>query len=150
MSGGVSAALFEQALRAAIGPLQQLDVINESHLHAGHAGAGEGSHWRVKITGDCMHGLPRVARHRLSPPARLAGDLPLLLRRRSPGAACRPGPRRRADRRARQLQLTPDGSRLLARCRPVVEALQADILAPLSDADRAAFLVLARRALSLG
>jgi len=65
MSGGVSAALIEQALRAAIGPLQQLDVINESHLHAGHAGAGEGSHWRVKITGDCMHGLPRVARHRL-------------------------------------------------------------------------------------
>ncbi len=62
---GVSAAQIDQSLRAAIQPLQQLQVINESHLHAGHAGAGEGSHFRVKIVSARMDGLPRVARHRL-------------------------------------------------------------------------------------
>jgi DNA-binding MarR family transcriptional regulator len=54
------------------------------------------------------------------------------------------------DRRARQLYLTPDGAQLLAASRPVVEALQADILAPLSPAEGAAFLALARKALGLG
>ena len=62
---GVSAEQIEAALRAAISPLDSLQVINESHLHAGHAGAGEGSHFRVKIVSPCMAGLARVARHRL-------------------------------------------------------------------------------------
>ena len=53
------------------------------------------------------------------------------------------------DRRARQLSLTPDGGHLLAASRPVVEALQADILAPLSRAERKAFLALAHKALGL-
>ena len=56
----------------------------------------------------------------------------------------------REDRRARQLKLTPEGGRLLAVVRPVVEALQAEILAPLSRAERAAFLALAHKALGLG
>jgi DNA-binding MarR family transcriptional regulator len=54
------------------------------------------------------------------------------------------------DRRARQLSLTPAGARLLLACRPVVEALQADILAPLTAAERQTFVALARKALSLG
>ncbi len=54
------------------------------------------------------------------------------------------------DRRARQLHLTPEGERLLAASRPVVRALQAGILAPLSPAERAAFVVLAHKALGLG
>jgi MarR family transcriptional regulator, temperature-dependent positive regulator of motility len=54
------------------------------------------------------------------------------------------------DRRARLLHLTRQGTRLLATSRPVVETLQADILAPLSAAERAAFLALARKALGLG
>ena len=54
------------------------------------------------------------------------------------------------DRRARQLSLTADGKRLLAASRPVVEALQDEILAPLSRAERKAFLALAQKALSLG
>ena len=62
---GVTAEQIEQALREAISPLQALEVLNESHLHAGHAGAGEGSHWRVRITSARMAGLSRVARHRL-------------------------------------------------------------------------------------
>lgn len=53
------------------------------------------------------------------------------------------------DRRVRQLRLTPAGQRLLARCRPVVEALQADIVAPLTPAERAQFRALARKALGL-
>jgi len=54
------------------------------------------------------------------------------------------------DRRARRLHLTPEGEQLLAASRPVVEALQADILAPLSDEERATFLALAHKALGLG
>jgi MarR family transcriptional regulator, temperature-dependent positive regulator of motility len=53
------------------------------------------------------------------------------------------------DRRARQLNLTPEGEQLLAASRPVVEDLQAHILAPLSAAERAAFQALARKALGL-
>ncbi len=64
----VSQQQIEQALRASLGPDgpgEQLQVINESHLHAGHAGAGEGSHWRVRICRAQMAGLRPVARHRL-------------------------------------------------------------------------------------
>ncbi len=61
----VTAEQIETALRQALSPLQSLQVINESHLHAGHAGAAEGSHFRVRIVGDCMRRLTRVARHRL-------------------------------------------------------------------------------------
>ena len=53
------------------------------------------------------------------------------------------------DRRARQLRLTPGGEQLLASVRPVVETLQADILAPLSPAERADFLRLAHKALGI-
>ncbi len=53
------------------------------------------------------------------------------------------------DRRARQLALTTEGGRWLKACRPLVEDLQADILAPLSRAERRTFLALARKALGL-
>lgn len=54
------------------------------------------------------------------------------------------------DRRARQLHLTAAGQQLLAASRPVVQALQAEILAPLSTAERSVFITLARKALGLG
>jgi DNA-binding MarR family transcriptional regulator len=54
------------------------------------------------------------------------------------------------DRRARQLSLTRAGQRLLAAIRPLVESLQAEILAPLSRAERSAFLALAHKALGIG
>ena len=43
-----------------------LAVVDESHLHAGHAGAREGgeSHFRVEIVSEAFAGLSRVARHR--------------------------------------------------------------------------------------
>ncbi|MGI9414323.1 MAG: BolA family protein [Hyphomicrobiales bacterium] len=44
-----------------------LEVIDESHLHAGHSGAREGgeSHFRVKIAADAFAGKMLVQRHRL-------------------------------------------------------------------------------------
>jgi len=44
----------------------KLEVINESHLHAGHAGddgSGE-SHWRIVIASDVLEGQTRIAKHR--------------------------------------------------------------------------------------
>ncbi len=61
----VSAERIEQALRAAISPLDRLEVRNESHQHAGHAGAGANTHWRVVLVSARLAGLARVARHRL-------------------------------------------------------------------------------------
>lgn len=46
---------------------RRLDVINESHLHAGHQsspGTGE-SHFRILVVSDAFSGKPRVARHRM-------------------------------------------------------------------------------------
>ncbi|HYE70557.1 MAG TPA: BolA family protein [Aquabacterium sp.] len=61
----VTAAEVERVLREALAPLQSLEVIDESHLHAGHAGAREGSHLRVRIVAECMAGLSRIGQHRL-------------------------------------------------------------------------------------
>ncbi|HJU33324.1 MAG TPA: BolA family protein [Hyphomicrobiaceae bacterium] len=46
---------------------QHLEVINESHLHAGHRGSpGTGeSHFRVRIVAPVFAGKSRLARHRL-------------------------------------------------------------------------------------
>jgi MarR family transcriptional regulator, temperature-dependent positive regulator of motility len=54
-----------------------------------------------------------------------------------------------SDRRARLLTLTAEGQRVLAECRPVVENLQAEILAPLSVKEREAFVALANKALGI-
>lgn len=60
----VTADQIEQALLSRLQP-QALEVIDDSHLHAGHAGAREGRHFTVRITSVRFQGLPRVARHRL-------------------------------------------------------------------------------------
>jgi BolA family transcriptional regulator, general stress-responsive regulator len=60
----VIASDIEAELQLKLQP-QTLQVIDDSHLHAGHAGAREGRHFTVHITADCFHGLSRVARHRL-------------------------------------------------------------------------------------
>ncbi len=56
-----------QRLRDVLQP-QQLEVIDESAAHAGHAGAGDsgtGTHFRVRIASPLFTGQSRVARHRL-------------------------------------------------------------------------------------
>jgi len=60
----VSAQDIESALRAALQPTE-LQVRDDSHLHAGHAGAREGRHYHVRITSAAFSGRNRVARHRL-------------------------------------------------------------------------------------
>ena len=54
------------------------------------------------------------------------------------------------DRRARVLQLTGNGRALLKAARPVVEALQPDILAGLDDAERGTLLELLHKATEAG
>jgi BolA family transcriptional regulator, general stress-responsive regulator len=59
-----STAAIEEALQRALAPAA-LTVIDESHLHAGHAGAREGGHFRVLISSSRFIGLNRLSRHRL-------------------------------------------------------------------------------------
>lgn len=60
----VSAGDIEAALRAALAP-ESVNVGDDSHLHAGHAGAREGRHFHVRIVSSRFTGLTRLARHRL-------------------------------------------------------------------------------------
>lgn len=55
---------IESRLRAALAPTS-IELQDDSHLHAGHAGAREGGHYTVRLTSSCFTGLPRLARHRL-------------------------------------------------------------------------------------
>jgi BolA protein len=65
MSGATREERLRLRLTAEFAPLQ-LCVDDESHLHAGHAGAAGGqSHFRVKIVAEAFRGLSPVARHRL-------------------------------------------------------------------------------------
>lgn len=52
------------ALQAAFSP-QFLEVEDQSHLHAGHAGAATGrGHFHVRIVAAAFEGLPLIRRHR--------------------------------------------------------------------------------------
>jgi BolA protein len=57
-------AEIETRLRVALEPIS-LSVEDDSHLHAGHAGAREGGHYSLTIVSPRFTGLHRVARHRL-------------------------------------------------------------------------------------
>jgi len=54
----------ETALRDAFSP-EALQVRDDSHLHAGHAGAREGRHFHVHIVSDHFNQMSRLKRHRL-------------------------------------------------------------------------------------
>jgi BolA protein len=59
-------ARLKARLEEAFAP-QQLEIVDESHLHAGHAGArpeGE-THFRVVISAEAFRGRSRVERHRM-------------------------------------------------------------------------------------
>ena len=83
---------IERKLREALQP-SRLQVIDESHLHAWHAGARPGgeTHFRVEVTAACFAGQSRLARQRrvyqvLA--AELAGPVHALsLRALAPGEA---------------------------------------------------------------
>jgi BolA family transcriptional regulator, general stress-responsive regulator len=57
---------IEQKLRDALNPTL-LEVIDDSHQHAGHMGARPGgeTHFTVKVVAIAFEGLNRVARQRL-------------------------------------------------------------------------------------
>ena len=57
---------ISQKLKSVLQP-QHLDVINESHLHAGHRSSpGTGnSHFRVVVVSEAFAGRNRVERHRM-------------------------------------------------------------------------------------
>jgi BolA protein len=55
---------IEATLREALQPTEFM-LQDDSHLHAGHAGAREGSHYTVRLVSERFAGLNRVARHRL-------------------------------------------------------------------------------------
>ncbi|MCQ8184297.1 BolA family protein [Parvularcula maris] len=62
---GQVAETIEAKLKAAFEPIT-LEIIDESHLHRGHAGAPEGgeSHFRAKIVSELFEGLSRLDRQR--------------------------------------------------------------------------------------
>ena len=54
-----------QAMLATAFTDAEVDLVDESHLHAGHAGARSGKgHFRLTITSEAFAGLPPLARHR--------------------------------------------------------------------------------------
>jgi len=66
-------ATIEDKLRRAFAP-ERLEVVNESHLHAGHHHAGSGehaefdgageTHFRVRLVAPSFAGMSRIERHR--------------------------------------------------------------------------------------
>ena len=61
-----TADIITEKLTSAFSP-QSLEVVDESHLHAGHAGWREGgqTHYRVYIVSNAFEGKSRVDRHRM-------------------------------------------------------------------------------------
>ncbi|MFY7865799.1 BolA family protein [Roseateles sp.] len=55
---------MEARLRSSLEP-SALELQDDSHQHAGHAGAKEGGHYSLRIVSARFTGLNRVARHRL-------------------------------------------------------------------------------------
>ncbi len=56
---------IRELLTAGLEPLT-CEIIDESHLHAGHAGAASGGgHYRVHVVSSRFEGVNKVGRHRL-------------------------------------------------------------------------------------
>lgn len=57
---------METLLRERLAPLapQHFEFFDDSHLHAGHAGAREGGHYRIVLVSAAFSGKNTVARHR--------------------------------------------------------------------------------------
>jgi BolA protein len=64
---GITAEALAERLQQALSPTQ-LEVLDESAAHAGHAGSdgtGSGTHFRVRIASPAFAGRGRLAQHRL-------------------------------------------------------------------------------------
>ena len=56
--------MIRERLTRAFTP-EHLNIIDESHLHAGHASAGGAGHFTVEIVADAFDGKNLIERHRL-------------------------------------------------------------------------------------
>ncbi len=56
--------MIRQTLQEAFAPTQ-LEVVDDSHLHAGHGSAGGKGHFTVYITSGAFEGKTPIQRHRL-------------------------------------------------------------------------------------
>jgi BolA protein len=57
--------MIRSRLETELAPLE-LDLVDESHKHVGHAGARDGrGHFAARIVSAAFEGLPLLARHRL-------------------------------------------------------------------------------------
>lgn len=61
--GAVLAAL-RSALEGSLAP-RSLEILDDSARHAGHAGAQEGGHYRVRLVAEAFRGRSQLERHRL-------------------------------------------------------------------------------------
>jgi BolA protein len=64
---GITAQALRERPQQTLSPTQ-LEVLDESAAHLGHAGqdgTGVGTHFRVRIASPLFEGQPKVARHRL-------------------------------------------------------------------------------------
>ncbi|GJD81401.1 BolA family transcriptional regulator [Methylobacterium gregans] len=83
---------IEETLRTQLAPTR-LEVVDESHLHAGHSGSREGgeTHFRLDVVSAAFEGKSRVDRHRLvnglMDEAFKRGLHALALKARTPGEA---------------------------------------------------------------
>ena len=57
-------ALIHRLITEAINP-DSLQIIDDSHKHAGHASAGGGGHFNVEVVSNAFDGKSLVARHQL-------------------------------------------------------------------------------------
>lgn len=58
-------AAIQQRLANTLAP-EELQIVDESHLHVGHPGSqGGGSHFHVKIKAQALQGKSRVQQHQL-------------------------------------------------------------------------------------
>ena len=65
MESSVRVEKIRAAIEAALDPVQ-LDIVDQSHRHAGHAGARDGrGHFDVLIVSDTFKGKLPLARHRM-------------------------------------------------------------------------------------
>ena len=64
-----------ELLRQRLAVLQpdSIDIVDDSHRHAGHAGARDGGHYQLQIVAQAFAGKSTIARHRIIYDA--AGDL---------------------------------------------------------------------------
>jgi len=56
--------MIRQCLERELSP-SALEIIDDSHKHAGHASAGGAGHFTVNITAEAFSGLNLIQRHRL-------------------------------------------------------------------------------------